>query len=62
MKHFALSAVLVVLVLAGLAPAQAEEGKTQGSRWMLDLEHGPLEIIPVRSVTGQDVTYHYMTL
>ncbi len=62
MKHIALSAVLVVLVLAALAPAQAEEGKTQGSRWMLDLEHGSLEIIPVRSVTGQDVTYHYITL
>ena len=62
MKQLAFSAALIVLVVAGFGMAQAEEERPEGSRWMLDLEHGPLKIIPVRSVTGADVTYHYMTL
>ena len=62
MKHFALSATLVALVLVGFTAARAEDDKPAGSRWMLGFEHGPLKIIPVQSVTGQDVTYHYMTM
>ena len=62
MKHLALSAVLVSLVLAGFGLAVAEEEGPQGSRWMLGIEHGPLKIIPVRTAAGKDVTYHYMTL
>lgn len=59
-KTYVLFAVLLALLAVG--NAWSEEGERAGTRWLLQLEHGPLKIVPVHAGGNQPVAYHYMTL
>ena len=58
-KTYVLFAVLLALVAVGTAWGEEERA---GTRWLLEMEHGPLKIVPVHTGAGQPVAYHYMTI
>lgn len=62
-KTYVSFAVLLALLAVGTAWGEEGEGTPRaGTRWLLELEHGPLKIVPVHTGCSQPVTYHYMTL
>jgi hypothetical protein len=60
MKQPVLTPLLLLAVLALLAPAAVAEEGGKTPRWVLGFEHGPLELVTVERPAGRVDTYLYM--